>query len=65
MKKVIRIKNLDCAACAAELSEELEAKIKEKMLSENGGDGDSEELDPDELDDELDIRLLDIDGEDI
>ncbi len=25
MKKVIRIKNLDCAACAAELSEELEA----------------------------------------
>ena len=25
MKKVIRIRNLDCAACAAELSEELQA----------------------------------------
>ncbi len=44
------------------LSDELEAKIKEKFLSENEGDGDGEQLDPDELDDELDIRLLDIDG---
>ncbi len=46
------------------LADEIEAKIKEKFLS-GDGDGDKEELDPDSLDDELDIRLLDIDGEDI
>ena len=41
------------------LSDEIEAKIKEKYLSADPVQG---ELDPDDLDEELDIRLLDIDG---
>ncbi len=42
-----------------ELSDEIEAKIKDYYLSnEEAGE---EELDPDDLDEELDIRLLDLD----
>ena len=42
------------------LAAEVEAKVKEKLLAD---ESDEEGIDPDELDDDLDIRLLDIDGE--
>lgn len=46
-----------------ELADEIEAKIKEYYLSDNEGIG--EEINPDELEDELDIRLLDLDEDEV
>ncbi len=43
------------------LAEEIAAKIKEKYIDNDEG---TDDIDPDELDDELDIRLLGIEGED-